>query len=326
MKFPEYKLLSLNDRSGLVEEEHFGIIIKCSENKILKKIGEDNNYPFFMRSCMKPMQLAAISEIFDAYDFTPEEIAVGQSSHAGEDIHVAAVQSILKKAGLSEDDLLCPPQEPLNRDSEDFLIRHNQKPRAIHNNCSGKHASMLAYCKLKGYDTKNYDDFEHPMQKHILNFVAKTSGIDLASAPKTKDGCTLPVIAAPLHNLAQGYLSIFTNPEFSRIKDAVLKCPYHAGGHGRTDSEIIVAGEGKLTAKIGAGNICCVADLEEKTCYIIKVVDPDNKARGFILTHLLNNLGKFPNFEKTYLAKMFSDDVTDEVGDVLGKVKLAFDF
>ena len=65
MKFPEYKLLSLNDRSGLVEEEHFGIIIKCSENKILKKIGEDNNYPFFMRSCMKPMQLAAISEIFD---------------------------------------------------------------------------------------------------------------------------------------------------------------------------------------------------------------------------------------------------------------------
>ena len=43
-------------RNGLSEQEHFGYVVRCNKNKILEKIGKDNDYPYFLRSCAKPLQ------------------------------------------------------------------------------------------------------------------------------------------------------------------------------------------------------------------------------------------------------------------------------
>ena len=45
-------------RDGLIEQEHFGYIIKANKNRIIEQVGEDKNYPFFLRSCAKPLQAA----------------------------------------------------------------------------------------------------------------------------------------------------------------------------------------------------------------------------------------------------------------------------
>ena len=317
---PKYVLLSRHIRDGLTEEQHFGIIIEYSKKGIKKLAGEDKNYPFYLRSCMKPFQLAAISQIIKEFNLTQQEIAVSTASHSGEDFHIETVLNILKKIGLKKADLLCPAQMPLNFESQKKLIKLGQLPESIHNNCSGKHAAMLAFCVLKGYDTKNYNDINHPMQKYILNFTAQMCGIRLKKCMISKDGCTLPVIATPLKNLAQGFLNVYNN--YPEITNAIINNPYYAGGHGRLDSEIIKAGLGNLTAKVGAGNLCCVADLKNQTCIVIKLSDPDNYSRGLILTSLLNKMNKFKDFENSVLSKMYSTDITDETGFILGKIQV----
>lgn len=320
MNSPDFKLLSRNIRNGLTEETHYGVFFKYSDGKVVNSFGRDNDYPFFQRSCMKPMQFAAVFEVAEAFDFTPQEMAVCSASHSGEDFHVETIFGILKKIGLDDSFLLCPPQEPLSVDSRNNLIKSNKRPKAIHNNCSGKHAAMLAYCVLKGYELQNYNDLKHPLQQHVLNFVADICGVKLSECLISRDGCTLPVIATSLKNLAHGFLEVFTNEKYSKFRNAVLQNPYYFGGHGRTDSEIISSSVSKnLIAKVGAGNLCCIADLEEKSCFLIKLADGDNFARGVILTQILKILNKI-NSEK--LENLFPTTITDEIGVKVGEIEV----
>lgn len=320
--YPEYKLLSRHKRGGLYEEEHFGVILEYSDNKIKKIAGDEKGYPFYHRSCMKPLQFAAVSEIIEAFNFTDKEIAVCTASHSGEDFHIQTITNILNKIGLSEKFLLCPPLMPLDCNAKNLIIKQNKNPRAIHNNCSGKHAAMLAYCILKGFDTKNYNDINHPLQKHVLNFCAEICEKKLTDCPITKDGCTLPVIATPLENLAKGFLKIYTNQNYQKIAEAVLKNPYYAGGHGRLDSEIIAASNGTLAAKVGAGNLCCVADVKNQKAFVIKLSDPDNFSRGLILVSFLKEMNYFKNFAQSNLAKVFETKITDETGFQVGNIEI----
>lgn len=318
MKNPDFAILSQNLRNGYTEEIHSGIFLKYQNGKVVNSFGKDNDYPFFQRSCMKPMQFAAIYDVVKAFDFTPQEIAVCSASHSGENFHIETILGILKKIGLDETYLLCPPQEPLNSEAKNELIKNNIKPRAIHNNCSGKHTAMLAYCVLKGLDVKNYNDISHPLQQHILNFVANICGKKLSEYEISRDGCTLPVIATPLKNLAQGFLTVFTDEKYIELKNAVLKYPYYFGGHGRTDSEITASSK-NLIAKVGAGNLCCIADLDEKSCYVIKLSDGDNFARGVILTQFLK---KTKNADTKILEKLFPTTITDETGVQVGNIEV----
>lgn len=318
MKKPDYVILSQNIRNGLVEEIHSGIFLKYKDSKIIKSFGKDNDYPFFQRSCMKPMQFAAVYDVVKAFDFTPQEIAVCSASHSGENFHIETILKILNKIGLDESYLLCPPQEPLTPEAKNNLIRKNEQPRAIHNNCSGKHTAMLAYCVLKGLDLKNYNDVSHPLQQHVLNFVADICGTKLTDCPISRDGCTLPVIATPLKNLAHGLLEVFTNNKYEGLRNAALKNPYYFGGHGRTDSEII-ASSNHLIAKVGAGNLCGIVDLNEKASYVIKISDGDNFARGVILTEFLK---KNKKINAEILEKLFPTKITDETGTLVGHTEV----
>ena len=70
------KLVIFN-RDGLIEREHFGYVVRCDEQRVLEKIGEDKRYPFFMRSCAKPLQASLIIdyELDKKFNLTEEEIA-----------------------------------------------------------------------------------------------------------------------------------------------------------------------------------------------------------------------------------------------------------
>lgn len=322
--YPKYALLSRNIRCGLTDEEHFGIILSCDTNGNVQKIGEDNDYPFSLRSCMKPMQLAAISEIIEAYNLNEQEIAVISASHVGEKIHTDSVLSILKKCRLTERDLLCPVQEPLSAEAKNDLIKKNVKPKAIHNNCSGKHAAILAFCKLKGFDTKNYNNTEHPVQKLILNFTANICDIPVEKCQITTDGCTLPVLAMPLENFAKGFLNLFTNQKYQKIKTSIINNPYCYGGKKRLDSELVAASKGRIIAKVGAGNILCSVDLKKNISYVFKITDGDNYARGLIAVDFLYKKGLFSQAEKQRLDEIFCPFLSDETGKILGKTEFCY--
>ena len=47
-------------RNGLVEQEHFGYILLANKDKIIDEKGNSNDYPFYLRSCAKPLQASLL--------------------------------------------------------------------------------------------------------------------------------------------------------------------------------------------------------------------------------------------------------------------------
>ncbi len=326
-KEPEYSKLIAYERNGLLEQVHNGLILHLNKNGIINKIGKDNNYKFFHRSCMKPLQASVLSELRldEKYGLTQEEIAVCCGSHCGDLIHQEKVLSVLNKIGCSENDLLCPAIEPLSLKEKKRLIISNLPCRKIHNNCSGKHALMLAVCKDKEYELKNYKNLSHPLSDFILNKVCKICNTNIKDVIVGKDGCGLPVIATTLEQLGAGFLNLFTDNKYKKITDAFLKYPYLIGGEGRLDSEIINISD-NLIAKVGACGLCVVVNIEKEECLVVKIADSNTEARTVAVIEALLQLNwsdenklSSDSVNNIYIKKIKSQD-----GEISGEIHSYF--
>ena len=89
------------------------------------------------------------------------------ASHKGEDIHVDTALSMINKLGLGIDDFECGSHYPSDTVTRHKMIRKNEVATALHNNCSGKHAGMLALAKHLRAETKGYINEQHPVQRTI---------------------------------------------------------------------------------------------------------------------------------------------------------------
>lgn len=283
------KLLTYN-RDGLVEQEHFGYIIRANKDRIIEKVGEDKNYPFYLRSCAKPLQAALLIDygLDTKFNLTEEEIAICGASHAGEQIHIDIVKGIFDKFEISTNKLKCGNHQPISRSAQDALLLHGQRATALHNNCSGKHAMMLGLCKLNDWDMGNYDNLHHPLQQAIKKKIYELCDVK-TEYPVTKDGCGVPIFSMPLANIVKGYLNLFCNPKYQKITDAFLKHAYTIGGENRTDTKIIAESQ-NLIAKVGAAGLCVVVNTELEEGFIVKICDSNMQAREIVTIDLINNL------------------------------------
>src|SRR5579863_3250119 len=187
-------------RGGIVESEHFvRYAIASADGAILESAG-DIDSPTFLRSSAKPLICAAVVEsgAADRFGFTDAELALAAGSHSGEPMHVEAAQSMLSKIGLDENALACGPHPPIHEPSAEALVLAGRLPSRLHNNCSGKHASILALAVHIGASPEGYLSPTHPAQQRILRGCAEMLGIPLASMVVGVDGCGIPVVAVPL--------------------------------------------------------------------------------------------------------------------------------
>ena len=309
--------LVIYNRDGLIEKEHFGYVVRCDRNRVIEKIGDDKNYPFYMRSCAKPLQAALMIdyELDKKFNLTEEEIAICAASHAGEKIHVNIVKGILDKFGVSPSKLKCGNHEPISKTAQNELLLNGEEPSAIHNNCSGKHAMMLGLCKLNDWDMDNYDNINHPLQQEIIKKIYELCEIK-TEYPITKDGCGVPIRSMPLVNMAKGYLNLFCNPKYTRLKNAFLNHSYVIGGEDRTDTMIIEKSD-NLVAKVGAGGLCIVVNTEIEEAFVVKICDADMTAREFVTVDLINNL-RWTNIR---LCHDIETNLHDKVGEVVTLLK-----
>ncbi len=318
-KLIEYK------RGTLIEQVHYGLIVHVNKSGIINKIGNDNGYKFYHRSCMKPLQAAMVFDLKldEKYHFSLEEIALFGASHTGDIIHQEKVLSVLEKIGLKEDDLLCHEHSPLSKKEQIRLLKSNLPERKIHNNCSGKHAAMLTICKNMNYPLSNYKDMNHPLTKLILNRVCELCEINYKDLIVSKDGCGLPVLATPLENLAKGFLNLFTDIKYKKLTDAFLKYPYLIGGEGRLDSEIINFSD-NLIAKVGACGLCCVVNLEKNECIVVKIADSNMEARSIAVISALSQLKWLKDESCSRLNKLYTKEILSQDGDILGMISPCF--
>jgi len=122
-------------RGERVESTHAVAACACDDSgAVLLKRGTID-VPVFLRSSAKPFIAAAAvrAGVVERFGLTPAELALMCGSHMAEPVHLQTAASILAKVGASVDDLRC-----------------GGKPTALYNNCSGKHAGILALARLRG--------------------------------------------------------------------------------------------------------------------------------------------------------------------------------
>ncbi|MFI3299898.1 MAG: asparaginase [Candidatus Gastranaerophilales bacterium] len=311
------ELLVKHTRDGLIEQSHYGFIVLTNKNKPFDFTGEDKGYPFFIRSCAKPLQASLIIDygIDEVYNLTQEEIALSCASHSGEKLHVDIAKKYLKKIGLKEKDLKCGLHKPISKKEQDVLIAKNKKETVFQNNCIGKHIMMLAICKHKGWDLATYDEANHPLQIEIKKKINELCHIK-KDYPLTKDGCGVPIVSMPLKNLVQGYINLFSDVKYAKIKNAFLDNPKVIGGEDRLDTKVMECSR-NLLAKVGASGLCIVMNLEKEEAFIVKICDSDMKAREIVVADVLKNLN-WGSFET-------DKDIKTLHNEVIGKITTSFD-
>ena len=267
---PEDAPLAAIRRGALVESFHRGRLAVCDpRGEVLEAVGDPDAY-VYARSSAKPFQALplVLSGAADAFGLTDEEIAVACASHNAEAPHLAAVRSLLGKANLSEDDLESGAHPPLYAPEAARLARSGEEPRAIHGNCSGKHAGMLAVCRREGHATGGYQDPRHPLQRRILTLLAEVCGLEEDEVLMAGDNCGVPAFALPLRSLATGIARVSTGEGISdelagaalRIGRAMRAHPFLVAGTGRFDTELMNATG--LVAKSGAEAVLAVGSSE----------------------------------------------------------------
>lgn len=288
-------------RGDLVESLHRGRYAVCDARGAVLDSGGDADAPVWARSSAKPFQALPLvaSGAAGALGITDEELAGACGSHTGEAPHLAAVRSILRKAGLTEEALQSGAHPPLDAGAAADLARAGEAPRPVHGNCSGKHAGMLAVCVHRGWDTGSYRDPDHPLQREILQAVREMCGLGEESVSTGGDGCGAPAFALPLRSLAAGFARLaggeFVPDELAwaaaRIRRAMREHPFMVAGPGRLDTRIMQSSE--AVCKSGAEGVFA-AGLPDGRGLSIKVSDGSGRAVEPAALSLLGKLCEKP--------------------------------
>jgi L-asparaginase II len=286
-------------RSGFVESRHRGSIVAIGPDGLYAFTAGSANTPVFPRSSNKPLQAAAMLRA--GLPIEGELLALAAASHSGEDFHATGVNDILDYAGLTEDDLLCPPALPLDEATAWRLIRESSpggaRPESrVRFNCSGKHAAMLVTCIANDWPTETYLSPEHPLQLHIRRTIE-----DLAREPVAAvgvDGCGAPLFALTLSGLARAFRALVLaepgSPE-RQVADAMRKFPEWTSGTYRDENKLMEAVPG-LLLKAGAEGVDAFA-LPDGTAAAVKIDDGNPRARTPVTVAILAMLGALPPAE-----------------------------
>src|SRR5206468_291558 len=234
-----------------------------------------------------------------------------------------AVRSILRKVGLDEAALQCGVHAPYHRPTAQALRRRGAEPTALHNNCSGKHAGMLALAVQLGAPVSTYVEVDHPVQVRIRAAIEELAGLDPGSSRVATDGCSAPTFAMPLRHAARMYARLVQegrrgpmDAAAARVVAAMRRHPEMVAGTDRLCTELMRAGGGGLgwrrdDAGVGAA---------------LKIADGDGlRARPSAAIEALLQMGLLDRPVAAALVARFAPDLKNRRGLPVGRVEPVFD-
>lgn len=329
-------------RGPIVESQHDGHLIAVDgAGETIASLGSPDGVTF-LRSSAKPFQTLPVVATGAAahFGFTEQEIAIACGSHNGEPLHVETVQSMLRKIDLDESYLKCGVHDPFSQEVTRELIRTGARPSALQNNCSGKHAAMLALAKHLDAPVETYLQPQHPVQQLIVQAVAQFSGVPVEDIVLATDGCSAPVFGIPVRSMAAMYARLISPPDTTdaatraacqRIVKAMIAFPEMIGGtRNRLDTELIRAGGGRLISKIGAEGVYTIgvlpcADWPSGLGLALKVADGDDRrARPPAVIDALRQLGVLSATDLETLSEYSPTVIRNHRGDHVGEARAAF--
>jgi len=329
-------------RGAITESRHRGHVVAVEpDGKIVAVLGAPDTVTF-LRSSAKPHQAIPLiaSGAADRFGFSEKEIALACASHSGEPIHTEVAASMLRKIGLGPEDLKCGTHEPFSPKVARELREKGEKPHVLQNNCSGKHAGMLALALHLGAPTESYDQPGNPVQLAIGHTISQFSGIPIEDIAVGIDGCGVPVFGVTIKAMALMYARLVAPPaEFEEstqeackgIVAGMTRYPELIGGTtDRLDTELMRATEGSLVSKVGAegvytaGVMPCM-EWPNGLGLALKIEDgDDHRARPTVVIESLNQLGVLNDESLEAVSRYAFFPVRNRSGEIVGEVRASF--
>jgi L-asparaginase II len=307
-------LLAARIRSGLVETVHDGAVAVVSNDGDLLASSGDIDRPFFLRSAAKPFQALIAQEEGAALDV--EGLAIAASSHDGEPVHVALVESMLARVGLDGSALGCPPSWPVSEPARARLRGAGRdEAQRIWNNCSGKHAAWLRACLTQGWALESYLRPEHPLQMRIIAHVGELGEYDVS--PVGVDGCGAPVLRTTTRVMALLYARLATQPRYDEVFTAMHRYPALVSGKGNGDASL--ATTLNLVGKRGAAGCLGVA-IEGRLGIAVKSWDGLEEIATSAMIATLAAMGELPGHASRLLEPLARPQVLGG-GRVVGELE-----
>lgn len=327
------EILAKAIRGETVESVHRGHIHAVDgEGNTVLSIGDPSTVTFF-RSAAKPFQAmpCITSGAADAFGFTEEDIAMAIASHSGEEVHVGLAAGMLAKIGLAASDLRCGVHSPFNAKETERITREGGTFTQLHNNCSGKHAAMLALAKHIEAPFADYDAPESRVQKRILRAVSDFTGLPENEIAIGIDGCCVPNFAVSVAAMAKSFANLVFPLNFHptvraaaiRLTEAMMRHPHLIGGEERLDTLLMTAGQGKFISKVGADGVwlCGVLPSDRYPTGLgiaLKIEDGDDfRGRPVVAIEILRQLGLLTEGD---LAEHSPLPIKNRRGEIVGRV------
>ncbi len=248
-------------RGNLVESRHRGMVVVVDGGGRVVFSQGDVETPVFPRSACKAMQALPLVEggAADAYGFGDKELALSCASHDGTEAHAALAAAMLAAAGRDVDTLECGAHWSFAQGVLIDQARRLERPSALHNNCSGKHAGFVCTACHAGEDPTGYIGYDHPIQREIRAVMSELTGATLGQDVCGIDGCAIPTYAVPLKGLAHGFAKMATGEGISpgrarasrRLMEACMAEPFYVAGHNRACTRLMSLAPAESSRKPG---------------------------------------------------------------------------
>ena len=283
-------------RCGTTESIHrVHVAVADARGRLIGGCGDPAQVAFY-RSAAKPFQALPLVEdgVVERFGFTREELALCCASHNAEPEHLALAQSMLARTGLDERALACGPHPSLRPERARELWARGVRLRAVHNNCSGKHAGMLALAVAQGWPPEGYLERGHPVQLRMLAEIARWTGVAASELVTGTDGCGVVTFALALAEMAASFARFTAAADAgdpaARIVAAMTGHPFAVAGTGRTCTAVMQRLGGRVFVKTGAEGVYCGGVRGRGLGFALKVEDGARRASDMALIGVLSDL------------------------------------
>jgi len=317
-------------RGDAVDSVHYGSVAVVDASGRLIYSAGDPEFVTTTRSALKPLQAVPFVAAggIERMGYSMPQVALLCASHSGEPRHVDAVADMLARAGNSASDLQCGVHPPLYYTAREQLPPAGAVFSPLQHNCSGKHAGMLAYCRLCGEGIDTYLAYDHPLQQAIRGAVAHLCGVDESSLIAGIDGCSAPNYAVPLSRLAYAFARLAAKTEDSRYGSAPLRLaaamsahPEMVSGERRNDLALMRAGGGDWVTKVGAEGVQALGIRSTGWGIALKVSDGNARGLHPATVAVLDQLGLLDDARRAALEAWRRPEIRNYRGLVTGHVE-----
>ncbi len=331
--WPDNPVLARLWRGSWVESQHRGTWVLVDTSGAPLEGGGHFEHPIFARSSVKSLQALPLVETgaADRFRYQDDELALALSSHNAEPCHTERVARILARLDLGIGDLGCGAQPPTDPKARAELASRGEKPTAVHNNCSGKHAGFLALARHLGVAPADYLNPASEVQRLARLAMEEMSGVRPGEFTTAIDGCSAPTFRLPLVRLATAIARV-ANPEglspvrraaCERMQRAVAAHPVLiAGSYKRLCTDLVKVTNGRLFPKIGGEAVYVVGVRDRGLGFAIKMDDGDTRGLYAVVVELLKRHDFLSSSEYDALADWRAETQRNWAGSQVGRLEV----